>query len=981
MSVIKKVICGILSFSVLIGVFAACPVSAESKDENRSRAASGGTPYTASALSGWNDESVFSDGISPSIQSMSLNSKPVSDSSVKLSAGSVLSFDFSVDHSAEYTIAVKYYPVDALYMDCLLNFKADGDSYVVALPLVWADAYSEYATDRLGNELIPEQTAVSEYYIDLIKDYQDTDMDAFTLKLEEGKHHIELTPQSQELIIEKIYISPVKETVSYEEYLAFNSGGKEIKETRFFEAEDYMIKSDSFIRAANKKNSALTPYDTYRKLLNVIDEGSWNSSGQKILWEFDVEQEGYYEIAVRYLQNSDTNKPVYRKVEIDGSVPFKEWEELAFANTKTGKYANKIFDVNGSPAKVYLTKGKHTLSLTAVMGPLEQVYDDIVALMEDINSLGMDIQKITAGQTDLNRTWNMEYYLPNAVTDLEKFAKRIDEIYNELREIGGCEPSYADSLKYASETLRKLIKTPNQIPNKTDLINQGDNSATKYLGNVLESLNSMPLSIDRFYFGDTKELPKSESSLGGKIQEWIKTFLYSFTKDASVGDYTASGKGDSKELTVWVNRSVQYVQILQQLVDSDYNSKYGSNIQLSIMPSEQKLILSNAAGTNPDVVLGAGLTTPFNLAIRGAAKNLLEYDDFLTFYNENYNLQSLVPMTFGDGVYGAAETQDFYVLFYRKDILDTLGLSVPDTWDDVKSMMPTLLRYGMNFFIPLSSGTAYKGFAFTSPIIYQNNAAYVSDGGAISAFDTDSFIDAMTEMTELYNIYGMSSSVPSFYNSFRNGEIPIGISTFANYIQLQMAAPELAGKWGISVAPGTVQDDGSILRYQPAASNACMILGNTKKSDEAWQFLKWWLSTDIQVKYAYSLQSTYGSEYRWNSANLKAFAQMPYTAEDKAVILAQWQSQMETVNHPANYMIERQTSEIWNGVVVDNESLIEEIDKAASSTNRELIRKLKEFGFCDSDGNIVKKYNMNAYNTLKEKLEQTQEEEKVNEKG
>ena len=171
MSVIKKVICGILSFSVLIGVFAACPVSAKSKDENRSRAASGGTPYTTSALSGWNNEAVFSDGISPSLQSMSLNSKPVSDSSVKLSAGSVLSFDFSVDNSAEYAIAVKYYPVDALYMDCLLDFKADGDSYVVALPLVWADAHSEYATDRLGNELIPEQTAVSEYYIDLIKDY------------------------------------------------------------------------------------------------------------------------------------------------------------------------------------------------------------------------------------------------------------------------------------------------------------------------------------------------------------------------------------------------------------------------------------------------------------------------------------------------------------------------------------------------------------------------------------------------------------------------------------------------------------------------------------------------------------------------------------------------------------------------------------------------------------------------------------------
>lgn len=601
------------------------------------------------------------------------------------------------------------------------------------------------------------------------------------------------------------------------------------------------------------------------------------------------------------------------------------------------------------------------------MGPLKAVYDEIVTLMDDINALGMDIQKITAGQTDPNRTWNMEYYLPNAVNDLSVFANRIDGIYAELEHISGTRPSFADSLKYAAEQLRKLTKTPNQIPNKTDLINQGDNSATKYLGNVLEKLISLPLGFDSFFIGDTNEMPAAEPSFFTSIVEWFKAFFWSFTKDASAGDHAAL-TGDDKELTVWVNRSVQYVQALQQLVDADYNVKYGTNIQLSIMPSEQKLILSNATGDSPDVVLGAGLSTPFNLAIRGAAKNLLEYDDFLEFYADSYSLQSLVPGTFGDGVYGAAESQDFYVLFYRKDILANLGLSVPDTWDDVKAMMPALLRYGMNFFIPLSSGAAYKGFSLTSPFVYQNGSSYVTDDGSASLFDSDNFIDAMKEMTELYKIYGMSTSVPSFYNSFRSGEVPIGISTFATYMQLQVAAPELSGKWGIALAPGTKQEDGTVLRYQPAATNTCMILENTKKSEEAWRFLKWWLSTDVQVRYAYLLQSRYGSEYRWNSANLDAFSQMSYAAEDREIILSQWKDQRETVNHPANYMIERESSDIWNGVVVDNEALIEEIDRATALTNREIQRKLTEFGFCDKDGNVIKEYSMTAYQTLVDKL-------------
>ena len=135
----KKVICCILSFSVFIGTVAACPTSAAGKDKNLGKAASGGIRYTSAALDGWTGDAVSDSVISPSVQSMLVDAKPVSDASVKLSAGAVLSFDFTVDRTADYVIAVKYYPINALYMDCLLDLTADGNGYVTALPLVWAD--------------------------------------------------------------------------------------------------------------------------------------------------------------------------------------------------------------------------------------------------------------------------------------------------------------------------------------------------------------------------------------------------------------------------------------------------------------------------------------------------------------------------------------------------------------------------------------------------------------------------------------------------------------------------------------------------------------------------------------------------------------------------------------------------------------------------------------------------------------------------
>mgnify|MGYP003411812616 CR=1 FL=1 len=58
----------------------------------------------------------------------------------------------------------------------------------------------------------------------------------------------------------------------------------------------------------------------------------------------------------------------------------------------------------------------------------------------------MDIQKLTAGQVDQNRTWNMDYYMPNAVSDIEKFAQRVDALYAKLQEISGF---YDDMLEWA----------------------------------------------------------------------------------------------------------------------------------------------------------------------------------------------------------------------------------------------------------------------------------------------------------------------------------------------------------------------------------------------------------------------------------------------------------------------------------------------------------------------------------------------------
>ncbi|MDF2610233.1 MAG: hypothetical protein K0R92_1707 [Lachnospiraceae bacterium] len=905
---------------------------------------------------------------------MKVDEQEITSDLLLLKHGSTLNVPVQIQEEGEYQLFLEYKAVDAKYMDCSLIVGLDGVDYNAFIPMIWADEEGEYDTDRYGNELNRGQVSVDFFVKNAIENGNSISKSNLELPLTKATKDITIITENQDLTIKAAYIVKKDNYESYEAYLKSVTSNNTPEDLIAIEGETYNVKSDSFIRGKGIKNPVLSPYDTYTRKMNVVDETSWSKIGQKILWEFEIKEEGFYNLGFRYSQYSEANKVTFREIEIDGKVPFNEFTSVAFSPTNLNEYENFILNDGKDNIRVYLTRGKHTIAMKAVIGPMEEAYYETLSIMQEISDMGMDLKKMTAGVSDKNRTWDMDTYLPEVPNELLVCADRIDKLYQYLWDSTGFEPVYANDLTYASKTIHTLIKEPRTLPNKTELLNEGDNSVSSALGKVLAKITAQPLSIDRIYIFSSTELPKDEVSVFTSLSEAAKSFTRTFGKDAATANYSADYNSNAEELQVWVNLSIPYTEILQQIVDSDYNAKYGTNIQLSVMPNEQKLILANATGTNPDVALGLNFYTPYEFAIRGAAKNLLDYKEFLEFYNEQYNLESLTPLVYDKGVYGAADSINFQVLFYRKDILDKLGLDIPDTWDDVQYMMPELLRYSMNFNTVLSNNLGFKTFNATGPFLYQNNGAFYEKDGLSTAFSKEETIKGFTQMTELFQIYALQEYVANFYNSFRYGEVPIGINGFSTYIQLQVAAPELVEKWDIAVVPGQRQEDGSILRYQSADNTASMIFKNTDKEEEAWQFLKWWLSDETQVKFAYSLESTYGVQYRWNTANLKAFSQLPYSDKHKKVILEQLSYQKENARHPAGYMVERESSNIWNNVVANGKGLVESIDRSTIAADREITRKLKEFNFLGEEGNIIKEYPMDTIEKLRQELKNLNDE-------
>lgn len=873
---------------------------------------------------------------------------------------------FKVPVTGKYNLVLEYRVDSNKVLKNTITLKAGDKEALISVPSLWKDSSKDYAKDRYGNDIIPEQEMLDSMHVEFAKEYTSLDKNPYVLELSAGEQKISITNNTQPIVLKAVYLVKEKKVQSYKEYAEKYSGKSKGSGLVSIEAENYIAKSDSFIRVSNTQNPALHPYSTNEKRLNVIEGASWKEAGQKVMWEFEVENSGLYSLGFTYAQNTKQGMSVFRNIEIDGVMPFSELKDYPFQYTGL-KYKNIIAsDKNGQEFKFWFDKGKHTIAMEADAQPIESVTKELKDIMLQINATGIDIKKLTGGKKDANRTWDISEYMPDIEQKLKGWADKLDTLYDQLEKISGEEPSFAVNLHVASKNLRDIAKEPKQIPSKLTKLSEGSGSAAQLIGDLNLTLSQQPLSLDRIYIVDGGKLPSANANIFTKVIEGIKRFFNSFLAKAK-GYGSVSKEND--ELTVWVNRPIQYVELLQQIADSDFTPKSKIKVKFSVMPNEQKLTLSNASRRNPDVALGISNYIPYQLAIRGAVADLTQFKDFLPYMSREYNLETLIPFTTDNKIYGVTETQDFYVLMYRKDILDKLKLSVPGTWDDVKNMMPELQRHSMNFFVPMAAWSGLKPFYTTSPFLFQSGGSLYSKDGLTTAINTEETVKGFELMTELFNVYSVAENAPNFYNNFRYGTMPIGVSNFGTYVTLMNAAPEIAGLWDIAVSPGVKDKDGNIQRFQVGSDRADVLFENSSKKEQGWEFLKWWLSKEVQIKYAYALQTKFGPEYMWNTANMAAFEELPFPEKDKKVILEQWKYIKEVPPHPASYMSEREISNAWTNIVMNGNSIRTTVDKASVLINREIRLKLEEFGYI-KDGKVIREYHIPTVEDIRKQVKE-----------
>lgn len=873
--------------------------------------------------------------------SASKTDKAVETSVEKDVTNSSISFNVEIQNSGLYTIGMKYKATTEGTSDLIADLKIDGDypfaeAKKLEFPRMWKFD-GEPRTDGIGNEFSPEMTAVENTMLNYAVDISGWSTDKYLVFLETGIHAIELRATEGDFYLENFVFGIPEEINDYTALEGRNYKGNQI----VIEGEDAdLLNSYWLISRSDNTSADVYPASKEHNKVNYIGGSTWKSAGETVTWKVNVKTSGYYQIGFTYRQATLINCNSYRSLRIDGEIPFTEAEEISFAYGTN--WQNKSFtDENGDPYLIYLEEGLREISLEVTPGPVAQISELLNDAVAELGDLYMDITMITGETVDnyrsydlFNQVSNMEERITTCYQNLEKSV----ETLNGIGKSGS--GSYDSTIKAMMQVLQKMLD------NKYNSHRYVSDYYSKYcsLASVLNEMRDMPLDIDHIILASPeKEIEYNNAGFFTKISFSVMKFFRSFMSDYN----NISGVDDNEEsLTIWVNWGRDQAQILNSLIQSSFTPETGVAVDVKV--TNATIVQSVLSNNQPDIILQQARSEPVNLAMRDVLLDLSEFDD-LPEVLTRFQSGAEEPYRYKDGLYALPDTQTFYLMFYRKDVFEDMGIEVPETWDEFVSVTKLLARNNLQTWLHYTQITSLTlvntGIGslsvFPSMLMQNNLSLFTEDKRSTTLTDSQT-----TQVFEFWTDFYTKLKIPvtlSFYNRFRTGTCPIGIEQYTTYTTLKAAAPEIDGLWSVAQIPGTIQADGSVSHVSSGGGTGCAILKSTKNKDASWEFLKWWTSEDTQVAYANNLESVLGPTGRIAVANVNAFERLSWDSEMKDTIIDAWKQVREVPEVPGSYYVSRSVDlSFWN-VVNENLNPKDILLKWGAEVDDEIERKWNQY--------------------------------------
>lgn len=854
------------------------------------------------------------------------------------SDGEVLDFEVLNSESSNLCIAINYISLNK--QDAEISVLIDGknpffESKSIKLPTHYRDD-GEIRVDGNGNEFAPEQVISEESVEIFCCDYTGKFKSPYLFYLSPGKHSISIIIKKGTLQINKISLAVPESSNNYSVDKDEISKIPKTDKTVIIEGEKAYLKSSvSLIPMSDDSSKDVNPSKAGKAVINYIGGSNWSDANDTLEWKLYIENEGYYRLGFLYRQNKVLGGISYRHLKIDGKTPFKEAEQIKFKYNSAWQYMD--YSDNEDYYWIYLSQGEHRLSLSVTAGELTDIYRRLNEVTADLGDLYIDITMVVGETVDISRSYELFNQIPEFNERLKNAADRLQSISADLETLqekkGG---SNVSTIGNSVETLNKMYENPYSAHKYKSAYY----SAYTNLSAMLGTLTDMPLDIDRiFVIGNGAEFENPKASFFERLTFGFMRFLFSFA-----GNYEFEESKDS--LTIWVNWGRDQTQVLDSLIQSDFVKK--ENIPVNVKLVNATLIQAILSGDGPDVMLQMSRTEPVNLAMRGALVDLTQFDD----YDEvmlRFTADAHIPYQYNGGVYALPDTMNFYLMFARTDIIEQLGLKIPETWQEFIHVLTILQHNNLQVSLPYTQivnsttvNVGVGGLTLYPTMLLQNNLGLYSDDLTQSTLTYESQIGVFTEWAELYTKYKVPVTM-DFYNRFRIGSVPLGIAPYTLYTQLKAAAPEIDGRWTVSLIPGTADESGNINHISAGSGAGCSITKLSDNPENAWKFLKWWTLTETQLKYSESLESLLGPLGRVASANIETLKSMVWDDEMLDILNNDIDTVVQVPEVPGGYYTARGIDQAFWNVVEQNENPTDMLLEWGNVVDAEIKRKRLEF--------------------------------------
>lgn len=803
--------------------------------------------------------------------------------------------------------------------------------------------YKDYA----GNDIRPSQIEKPIWTSTYIKDALGYIDEPFKFYLEQGQNEIKIESLREPLLIESITVESVIELPSYADVKAQNTlhnypiSNEPIK---FIEAENAIRTTSPTLYPLNDRTSARTsPNNPTLIALNTIGGTNWGIAGDKISWEFEVPETGLYEISLRAKQRLANGMVVYRNIYIDGQIPFKELENYAF--TYVNDWRIQTLGTKDEAFLFYLEKGQHEITMEVSLGIYGQLISDLQDAISNLNKIYREILQYTGPVPDPYRDYELVNRIPNLIERLREEQQLLGFIRDALITVSGNRSEKTGILDTVILQLDDFLRTPREIQNNLSTYVSNISS----LGTLVIMLSSQPLEIDYFVLHNPgSKLPENQATFFERTWYDLRAFVATFYTD-----YSAVGRRDTgvvnETIEVWLSVGQDQANILRKLIDESFAPQNGIQVDLKLV-SGASLLPATLSGRGPDVALGQGDATPVNYAMRNAVYDLSSFDDFEEV-SQRFMPSALVPYEFQGSYYALPEQQIFLMMFYRTDIFTEFELTPPNTWREVVEMIPSLQKHNLEFYlpVPLTQGAAVilPPNPIFSTMFYQNDGQFYINGNTESGFNDGLGPQVFDTWSSFYTDYSFPVEA-NFNNRFRSGQMPIGITYYNNYNALSVFAPEIRGKWNFVAVPGTeyVDEFGvtQIRRETVSTGTSAIILNQSDKKEASWEFLKWWTSTETQVRFGREMEGILGAAARYPTANVEAMERLPWTMDELTKLKEQWQWVRGIPEVPGGYMTGRHLDNAFRLVLNEAANPRETIYDYVQMINEEIAKKRREFG-------------------------------------